>query len=191
MTIIARCVRAALALVLVAAVGGNAGATTDRDIHDEFVKALAENETSLIDFRRHLHRFPEIAGEEQNTSAAIATRMKQSGLEVRTGVGGYGVVAVLKGKRPGPVVAYRADMDAIASTGPDPVPFSSEDPAIRHGCGHDMHVAIAVGIAETLAGFRDEMQGTVVFYFQPAEETAAGAAAMIADDAMHRWPAQP
>ena len=188
MTIIVKGVRAALslsaALALAVAATAIAGATPDRDIHEEFVKALAKNESSLIEFRRHLHRFPEIAGEEQNTSEAIATRMKAAGLEVRTGVGGYGVVAVLKGKRPGPVVAYRADMDAIASTGADPVPFSSEDPAIRHGCGHDVHVAVAVGIAETLAGFRDEMQGTVVFYFQPAEEIAEGAAAMIADDAM-------
>ena len=175
---------AALVLVLLATTGGAAGATPDRDINEEFKKTLAKNEANLVEFRRHLHRFPEIAGEEQNTAAAIASRMKAAGLEVRTGVGGHGVVAVLKGERPGPVVAYRADMDAIASTGPDPVPFASEDPALRHGCGHDMHVAVAVGIAETMAAFRSEMQGTVVFIFQPAEETAEGAAAVIADGAM-------
>jgi metal-dependent amidase/aminoacylase/carboxypeptidase family protein len=173
-----------MTLAIATVIPGVAGATTDRNVHEEFVKTLAKNEESLIEFRRHLHRFPEIAGEEQNTAAAIVARMKAAGLEVRTGVGGYGVVAVLKGERPGPVVAYRADMDAIASTGPDPVPFASEDPALRHGCGHDIHVAVAVGIAETMAAFRDEMQGTVVFYFQPAEETAEGAAAMIADGAM-------
>jgi len=179
-------IRAALApaIAIVAFSGVAVAGTTDRDMDEEFKKALAKNEASLIEFRRDLHRHPELSGQEERTGRVIAERMQAAGLEVRTGVGGHGVVAVLTGGRPGPVVAYRADMDAIPTTGPDPVEFASEDPAVRHGCGHDMHVTVAVGIAETLAQARDEMQGTVVFIFQPAEENAEGAAAVIADGAM-------
>lgn len=173
-----------LAATIVAVISIVGSATPERSIHDEMAKTLAEKERSLIDLRRDLHRFPERSGDEVRTSAIVAARMKDAGLEVRTDVGGHGVVAVLEGGRPGPVVAYRADMDAIPSPGPDPVPFSSEDPSLRHGCGHDVHVTIAVGIAETMARYRDEMQGTVVFIFQPAEETAEGAAAVIKDGAL-------
>jgi amidohydrolase len=110
--------------------------------------------------------------------------MRAAGLEVRTDVGGHGVVAVLKCGKPGPVVAYRADMDAIPTTGPDPVEFKSENEGVRHGCGHDMHVTIAVGMAESMATVRDELPGTIVFIFQPSEENGEGAAAMIKDGAL-------
>ena len=147
-------------------------------------KAVVANEQSLIAFRRDLHRHPELAGQEVRTARVIADRMRTAGLEVATGVGGHGVVAVLKGGRPGPVVAYRADMDAIPTTGPDPVEFRSEDETVRHGCGHDIHVTIAAGMAEALMTVRDEIAGTVVFLFQPAEENGEGAAAMIKDGAL-------
>jgi len=146
--------------------------------------ALARNEQSLIAFRRDIHRHPELSGQEVRTAEVIAERMKKAGLEVKTGIGGNGVVAILKGGRPGPVVAYRADMDAIPTTGPDPVEFRSENEGVRHGCGHDMHVTIAVGIAEALATVRDELPGTAVFIFQPSEENGEGAAAVIKDGAL-------
>jgi len=147
-------------------------------------EALADNEPSLIEFRRDIHRHPELAGQEVRTANAIAERMRAAGLEVRSDVGGHGVVAVLKGGKPGPVVAYRADMDAIPTTGPDPVEFKSEDDSVRHGCGHDMHVTIAVGMAEALATVRSDLSGTVVFIFQPSEENGEGAAAVIEDGAL-------
>jgi amidohydrolase len=147
-------------------------------------KAVIANGQSLIAFRRDLHRHPELAGQEIRTARVIADRMRAAGLEVVTGVGGHGVVAVLKGGRPGPVVAYRADMDAIATTGPDPVDFRSVDETVRHGCGHDIHMAVAVGMAEALMTVRDEISGTIVFLFQPAEENGEGAAAMIKDGAL-------
>ena len=161
-----------------------AKAETNSYMRAAVAEALANNEQSLIEFRRDIHRHPELAGQEVRTAKAIAERMRAAGLEVRTDVGGHGVVAVLKGGKPGPVVAYRADMDAIATTGPDPVDFKSEDESVRHGCGHDMHVTIAVGMAEAMSTVRDELSGTVVFIFQPAEENGEGAAATIKDGAL-------
>ena len=147
-------------------------------------KAVGTNEQSLIAFRRDLHRHPELAGQEVHTARVITDRLRAAGLEVETGVGGHGVIAVLKGGRPGPVVAYRADMDAIPTTGHDPVEFRSKDETVRHGCGHDIHMTIAVGMAEALTTVRDEISGTVVFLFQPSEENGQGAAAMIKDGAL-------
>ncbi len=100
---------------------------------------------------------------------------------MRTGVGGHGVVALLRGGKPGPLVAYRADMDAIASTAPDPVEFRSTTPGVRHICGHDIHTTIGLALAEGLAAVRAELAGTVMFVFQPAEERASGAKAMLGD----------
>ncbi|MCP3978418.1 MAG: amidohydrolase [bacterium] len=145
---------------------------------------LQEREADLIEVRRDLHRHPELAGEEVRTAAVIARRLESLGLKVRTGVGGHGVVGVLRGELPGPVVAYRADMDAMASTAPDPVDFASQTPGVRHICGHDMHVTVGLGIAEVLAANRAHLAGTVKFLFQPAEENAEGAKAMIADGAL-------
>jgi amidohydrolase len=153
---------------------------------DQVRGVLARDEASLIAFRRDLHRHPELANEEMRTSAVIADRMRQLGLEVRTGVGGQGVVALLRGGRPGPVVAWRADMDAVNSTAPDPVPFRSVNAGIRHICGHDIHMAVAVALATALHQVRDSLAGTVMFVFQPAEERATGARAMLADGVFAR-----
>lgn len=145
---------------------------------DHALQSVADD---LVALRRDIHRHPEISGQEKRTAGLVAKRMRALGLKVRTGVGGHGVVAVLRGARPGPVVALRADMDAFTSTEPDPVEFRSENPGIRHGCGHDVHTVVAIGTATGLAAIRGELPGTVVFIFQPAEETASGARAMLAD----------
>jgi amidohydrolase len=145
---------------------------------------LAELRDDLVSFRRDLHRHPELSGQEERTARIVADRLRRLGLEVRTGVGGHGVVALLQGGRPGPVVGYRADMDAVPSVAPDPVAFASETPGVRHICGHDIHTTVAVGVAEALAAVREELPGTVLFLFQPAEENATGARAMIADGAL-------
>jgi metal-dependent amidase/aminoacylase/carboxypeptidase family protein len=146
--------------------------------------ALEGTAEGLVALRRDLHQHPELPGEEARTAGLVAKRMRALGLKVRTGVGGHGVVAVLRGARPGPVVAIRADMDAFASTEPDPVAFRSMTPGVRHGCGHDVHTAVAVGVATGLAAIRGELPGTIVFIFQPAEENAAGARAMLADSVL-------
>jgi len=140
---------------------------------------LADREPDLIALRRDLHRHPELSGEEQRTAGIVAERLRALGLEVETGVGGHGVVGILTGGRSGPLVAYRADMDAVRSPAPDPVPFGSETPGVRHICGHDLHVAVALALASALAHVRADLPGSVMFIFQPAEERAAGARAML------------
>ena len=125
---------------------------------------------ALVALRRDIHEHPELAGGEHRTARLVADRLRAAGLTVTTGVGGHGVVAVLDGCEPGPTVAYRADMDAV-DTGN----------GAAHLCGHDLHTAIGVGIAELLANVRANVPGRVVFVFQPAEETLAGAEAMISD----------
>ncbi|NIM97965.1 MAG: amidohydrolase, partial [candidate division Zixibacteria bacterium] len=144
-------------------------------------KKLEAKRSELIELYRDLHRHPEVSGREERTAGIIAERLRAIGLEVKTGIGGHGVVGILKGGKPGPVVAYRADMDAVFSSAPDPVPFKSETPGVRHICGHDVHVTVALGIAEALVSIREELPGTVKFIFQPAEENLQGASAMIAE----------
>lgn len=144
---------------------------------------LAEQRADLIEVRRDLHRHPEVSGREERTSGVIARRLRALGLEVRTGVGGHGVVALLRGGQPGPIVAFRADMDAVASRAPDPVEFASTEEGVRHICGHDIHTTVGLALAEGLAAVRDRLPGSVMFVFQPAEETATGARAMLEDGA--------
>lgn len=147
---------------------------------------------SVVAWRRDIHEHPELSGQETRTAALVAERLRRFGIAVRTGVGGTGVVGVLKGSRPGPVVALRADMDALPVTEEVDVPFRSHARAeyngqqvgVMHACGHDTHVAMLLGAAEVLAGMRDRLSGTVVFLFQPAEESLGGAAGMIRDGAL-------
>jgi amidohydrolase len=130
-----------------------------------------------------LHRHPELAFAEVTTGQRIAERLKVCGCRVKTGVGRTGVVGELKGKSStGPVVAVRADMDALPVTEKSGLPFASATPGLMHACGHDAHMAIAVSTAAILAELRDEWNGMVRLIFQPSEEVPpGGAAGMIAD----------
>jgi metal-dependent amidase/aminoacylase/carboxypeptidase family protein len=142
---------------------------------------LAAVADELVAIRRDIHRHPEVSGQEVRTAGIVAAHLAGLGFEVRTGVGGHGVVGVIHGGGEGPVIAYRADMDAVPSTAPDAVPFRSETPGVRHICGHDIHTTVGLGIAEALAAVREELPGTVKLIFQPAEENIQGARGMIAD----------
>ncbi|MEO8634384.1 MAG: M20 family metallopeptidase [Gemmatimonadales bacterium] len=144
--------------------------------------ALAGAGPDLIAFRRDLHQHPELSGEEIRTAEHVAARLRQLGLEVRTGVGGHGVVALLRGGQPGPIVAFRADMDAVPSTDPDPFAFASLRAGVRHICGHDIHTTLGLALATGFAAVRRDLPGSVLFVFQPAEERATGARAMLADE---------
>jgi amidohydrolase len=132
----------------------------------------------MIDYRHTIHRHPELGNREFKTAELVAGHLKRLGLEVRTGIAHTGVVGVLRGKLPGRVVAVRADMDALPVTEATDFPFRSTDRAVylgrevgvAHACGHDLHVAIQLGVASILSGMRDSLPGTVVFIFQPAEE---------------------
>jgi metal-dependent amidase/aminoacylase/carboxypeptidase family protein len=134
-------------------------------------------DNDLVELRRDIHSHPELPGQEQRTAGLVAARLRAAGLDVTTGVGGYGVVGVLRGTRPGRTVAYRADMDAVP-----PGDQVGGGTAVAHLCGHDIHTTVGVGVAEVLATLRGRLAGTVMFVFQPAEESLAGAAAMLAGE---------
>jgi len=125
---------------------------------------------AVIAIRRDIHENPELSNGEERTARVVAERLKNLGLEVTTGVARHGVVALLRGGKPGPCVAVRADMDALPIEETRDVPFRSEQPGVMHACGHDAHTAIALGVAELLAPHRAELPGSVKFLFQPAEE---------------------
>src|SRR5258707_5458647 len=125
----------------------------------------------LIAQRRDFHMQPELSNREERTSRVVAERLKAIGFtDIRTGVGKYGVVAVLKGGKPGSVVAVRADMDALPITEVNDVPYKSQNPGVKHACGHDVHTTVELGVAEVLFAMRDQIPGSVKFIFQPAEE---------------------
>ena len=144
----------------------------------------------LIEQRRDFHMHPELSNREERTSRIVAERLRAMGLdEVKTGVGKYGVVALLKGSKPGPVVAVRADMDALPIQETNDVPYKSLVPGVKHACGHDVHTTVELGVAEVLSKMRDQISGSIKFIFQPAEEGApqgeeGGAALMIKEGAL-------
>lgn len=137
--------------------------------------------TQLVNWRRDIHQHPELAFQEIRTAGLVADALRRLGLEVRTGVGRTGVVGLLKGRRPGPTVMLRADMDALPIQEASEAPYGSQQAGTMHACGHDGHVAIALGAATLLARLAADLAGRVLFVFQPAEEGLGGARAMIAD----------
>ncbi|KPL53575.1 hypothetical protein ABB55_16270 [Prosthecomicrobium hirschii] len=140
-----------------------------------------------VTWRRALHRIPEIAYEEHDTSAFVAARLKEFGLEVRTGLGGTGVVGTLRRGTSSRVIGLRADMDALAIEEASGVAYASTRPGRMHACGHDGHMAMLLAAARRLAR-SEALDGTVHFIFQPAEENEGGAARMIADGLFHEFP---
>ncbi|TDK23076.1 amidohydrolase [Luteimonas aestuarii] len=132
----------------------------------------------VVEWRRDLHQHPELGNHEVRTAQVVADHLRALGMEPRTGIAVTGVTAVLKGGKPGPRIALRADMDALPVTEQTGLPFAStvrseyrgQPVGVMHACGHDMHVAILMGVAEALASMRDELPGEVMFVFQPAEE---------------------
>lgn len=138
----------------------------------------------LVAIRRDLHMHPELAFEEHRTAGAVAAELARLGIEHRAGVGRTGVVGVVKGGRPGPVLAIRADMDALSIHEETKLPFASTVPGKMHACGHDLHTATLLGVGSVLQELRQHLSGEVRLLFQPAEEVGGGAKAMIADGAM-------
>jgi amidohydrolase len=144
----------------------------------EIARRVEQVMPKVVAWRRDFHEHPELSNRETRTAGVVAEQLKRLGLEVRTGVARTGVVAVLRGWKPGPVVALRADMDALPVTEQVELPFKStaratyngQEVGVMHACGHDMHTAMLLGAAEVLAGMRAQIPGTVKFIFQPAEE---------------------
>ena len=171
----------------------NVGSPLAREID----RRAPQLEAKAIAWRRDIHQHPELSNREVRTSKLVADHLRSLGIEVRTGIAKTGVVGVLRGGKPGPVVALRADMDALPVAEEVDVPFKStvrstyngQDVGVMHACGHDAHVAILMSVAELLAGMRQQIPGTVVFLFQPSEEGApageeGGAVLMIKEGAL-------
>ena len=165
-------------------------AQSDADI----AAATARIAPKMIEIRHDIHRNPELGNHETRTAGIIAAELTRLGLEVRTGVAHTGVIGILRGGKPGPVVAIRADMDALPVTELTDVPYKSvltttylgREVGVSHACGHDTHVAAQLGVANLLAGMKAKLTGTVVFIFQPAEEglpagETGGAKLMVAE----------
>jgi amidohydrolase len=191
--IVSVCLTAVLALTFGAPASpaekpADEAATTARD--REIARAAETLRPKLIETRRDFHMHPELSNREVRTSQVVAERLRALGLdEVKTGVGKYGVVALLKGAKPGPVVAVRADMDALPIQETIDVPYKSQNPGVKHACGHDVHMTVELGVAEILSRMREQIPGTIKFIFQPAEEGAppgeeGGAALMIKEGAL-------
>ncbi len=150
----------------------------DNAVMGDVQKRASAIESKLIAWRHDIHQNPELSGQEIRTAKLVADHLTQLGLEVKTGVGGTGVVGILKGGKPGKVVALRADMDALPVQELVNVPFASKakgkhmgnEVSVMHACGHDGHTAILMATAEILAGMKEQIPGTIKFVFQPAEE---------------------
>ena len=151
----------------------------------------------VIEWRRDFHEHPELGNREFNTSKKVADHLRRLGLEVKTGIAKTGVMGILKGGKPGPVIMLRADMDALPVTEEVSLPFASKvtteyngkTVGVMHACGHDSHTAILMGVAEILTKLKKDVPGTVIFLFQPAEEGApegetGGAAVMVSEGVM-------
>ena len=159
----------------------------------------AQEESKVIAWRRDLHEHPELGNQETRTAALVAEHLKKLGLEVQTGIARTGVVGILRGGKPGPVVALRADMDGLPLTENNDLPFASKVKAtylgqpvgVMHACGHDTHVAMLMGAAEVLSQVKADLPGTVKFIFQPAEEgsvpgTVGGAKLMVQEGVLDK-----
>jgi amidohydrolase len=161
-------------------VQGSASGVTASPVAAEIDRLAAAIEPEVIAWRRYLHEHPELSNREVETAKYIAERLRSFGLEPQTGIARTGVVATLKGAKPGPVVALRADMDALPVREEVDVPFASkamgeyegQKVGVMHACGHDAHMAIGLGAAKLLTALKDKLPGTVKFIFQPAEEGA-------------------
>ncbi|MFA7473230.1 MAG: amidohydrolase, partial [Spirosomataceae bacterium] len=148
----------------------------------KIAQSAQQIESKVIEWRRDIHQHPELGNQEVRTAQIVATHLRNLGLEVQEKVAVTGVVGILKGGKPGPVVALRADMDALPVTERVDLPFKSnvrttfnnQETGVMHACGHDAHVAMLMGVAEILAAHKNEIAGTVKFIFQPAEEGISG-----------------
>ena len=155
---------------------------SQRNVSSEINEKSKAIQSKLVEWRRYIHQHPELGNREVNTGKFIAEKLKALGIEVKTGIAKTGVVGILKGGKPGPVIALRADMDALPIKERVDIPFKSTVTAeylgqtvpVMHACGHDSHVAMLLGTAEVLSSMKNELPGTIKFIFQPAEEGPPG-----------------
>ncbi len=149
---------------------------------EKYFSRLEELYPELVDFRRDLHMYPELSHTEEATPKKIADFLTSIGVEVRTGVGGRGVIGILRGSKPGKTVALRADFDALPIQDEKDVDYKSRIPGVMHACGHDLHTAALLGVAKVLSENRDSINGNIVFIHQFAEEVIPGGAKAMIED---------
>lgn len=143
---------------------------------------LNEGFEEMAGWRRYMHQHPELSFKEEKTANFIQGKLQSFGLEVKTNIGGHGLIGVLEGEQPGKTVALRADFDALPIDDEKEVPYKSKNPGVMHACGHDGHTAALLGTAKALSAFRQQIKGRIVFIFQPAEETPPGGAKFMVSD---------
>jgi len=169
---------------------GLSSPAVDQKMDDRVDAIVARITPSLIDIRRDIHCHPELSMEETRTAALVAEYFRNFGLEVRTGIGGTGVLGILRGGKPGPIVGMRGDLDALPIVEETGLAFASKEKGVRdgrevgimHACGHDIHTTLLIGVAHVLSELKNDLPGTVLFVAQPAEEHGDGANEMLKDD---------
>lgn len=161
---------------------------TDPALLDRIAAVAARMQPRLVEIRRDIHRHPELGFQEVRTARLIAQTLKDLGLEVEEEVAVTGVVGVLRGGKPGPTFAIRADMDALPMPEKTGLPFASECDNVMHACGHDCHVTMALGAAMCLSAVADQLPGVVKFFFQPGEEGMAGGKSMVEQGVLEQEP---
>ncbi len=156
------------------------------DLKDTIKRLAHEQRDEVIEWRRWMHRHPELSQEEYGTMAFVAERLTEMGLEPRTGIGRTGVMAMLRGavEPDSYCVALRADYDALPITEATGLDFASENPGVMHACGHDMHTCSLLGAVKILVQLRDQIRGSLMFIFEPSEEKYPGGARMMMEDGL-------
>jgi amidohydrolase len=170
--------KAGVTMLACLAISMGAIAQTNPKLQQRLDQQAQDAEAKMREWRRDIHEFPELSNQEVKTAGKVADHLRSLGIEVKTGVAKTGVVGILKGAKPGPVIALRADMDALPVTERNNLPFASKQKAVfngqetgvMHACGHDAHVAILMAVAEILSKNKNDIKGTIKFIFQPAEE---------------------
>ena len=152
-----------------------------QDLIEQIRTLAGEYKGMIIEWRRHLHCHPELSFEEFDTADYVAEQLSAMGYEIRRNIGGTGVMAVFNAQKPGPVIAFRADMDALPMMEETGLPYASENIGVMHACGHDGHMAVLLGTALVISKLKDRLCGTIKFIFQPGEEANGGAKCVIND----------
>ena len=156
--------------------------TTNEALLNEINEKLADRYDDVVSWRRYMHQHPELSFKEAKTAEYIKEKLLSFGLEVKTNIGGHGLIGILEGSQAGKTIALRADFDALPINDEKEVTYKSQNPGVMHACGHDGHTAALLGTAEALSQFRQQLKGKVIFIFQPAEELPPGGAKFMIED---------
>ncbi len=155
---------------------------TNEALLNDINEKLANRYDEVVSWRRYMHQHPELSFKEVKTAEYIKEKLLSFGLEVKTNIGGHGLIGILEGNQAGKTIALRADFDALPIPDEKEVPYKSQNPGVMHACGHDGHTAALLGTAEALSHFRQQLKGKVIFIFQPAEELPPGGAKFMIED---------